>query len=94
MTFHLHFNQAFASALLLVGSVAMSAESPAPPQPPSSAVSQGACRAPSDARLLASDRRCPFFGHVWTSDDLKRTGARNVADALRVLDPSITIPRR
>lgn len=30
-------------------------------------------------------------GHVWTRDDLDRTGALTTADALRQLDPSIRI---
>lgn len=28
-------------------------------------------------------------GRVWTRDDLQRTGASNVLDALRMLDPSV-----
>lgn len=34
-------------------------------------------------------KRCNTFGRVYTSDDLQRTGASNVGDALRTLDPSI-----
>lgn len=38
----------------------------------------------------APNARCaPVAGRAWTRDDLDRTGATNVLDALRMLDPSV-----
>jgi hypothetical protein len=37
-----------------------------------------------------ADKQCaPVPGRVWTRRDIERTGASNMADALRQLDPSI-----
>ncbi len=33
--------------------------------------------------------RCDTLGRVYTSDDLQRTGASNIGDALRKLNPSL-----
>jgi len=40
-------------------------------------------------RAKEDRKRCNTFGRVYTSEDLQRTGASNVGDALRTLDPSI-----
>lgn len=42
-------------------------------------------------RERASNERCPshVYGRAWTQDDLRSTGAIDIAQALRMLDPSI-----
>jgi hypothetical protein len=42
------------------------------------------------AGLLPSDR-CASFGSVYTRDDMDHVGAMTPADALRLLDPTITV---
>jgi hypothetical protein len=78
-----------AVSLLFIGSLAMSAEAPA--QAPKPAERPYLCAPQSDSRLPASDRKCPQFGHSWTSQDIQRTGATTVGDALRLLDPTLTV---
>jgi hypothetical protein len=51
---------------------------------PSGCVSQTATRIP------LSPSECAAFGHVWTEQDVKRTGATDAAQALRLLDPTVT----
>jgi hypothetical protein len=82
---------AVAVALLVITSIAMSAE--APPQAAKPAERPYLCAPQSDSRLPASDRKCPEFGHSWTSQDIQRTGATTVGDALRLLDPTLTVHR-
>ncbi|MEJ7746507.1 MAG: hypothetical protein WKF61_07085 [Luteimonas sp.] len=44
------------------------------------------------SRIVAHDKsakRCSNFGRVYTQDDIERTGAVDLADALRKLDPAI-----
>ncbi|MCY7354978.1 MAG: hypothetical protein LH470_07885 [Lysobacter sp.] len=44
------------------------------------------------SRIVAQDKsgkRCSTFGRVYTHDDIQRTGAVDLADALRKLDPAI-----
>jgi hypothetical protein len=78
-----------AVSLLFIGSLAMSAEAPA--QAPKPAERPYLCAPQSDSRLPASDRKCPQFGHSWSSQDIQRTGATTVGDALRLLDPTLTV---
>lgn len=50
------------------------------------------CLKHTGSRIAARDspgRRCSAFGRVYTQDDLQRTGAINLTDALRMLDPAI-----
>lgn len=43
------------------------------------------------ASAKAARERCPshVYGRVWTQDDLRSTGQIDIAQALRMLDPSI-----
>lgn len=50
------------------------------------------CLKHTGSRIVARDtpgRRCSATGRVYTQDDLHRTGAINLTDALRMLDPAI-----
>ena len=42
---------------------------------------------PSDSR--EKPRCAPVAGRAWTREDLERTGAMSVGEALRMLDPSV-----
>lgn len=56
-----------------------------------------ACPAQTASRVAANGADCSIFGRSYSSDDISRTGARpgptQVPDALRLLDPSITVVR-
>jgi hypothetical protein len=43
------------------------------------------------ARPSDSPQPCAGFGSVYTRDDIDHTGAMNVGDALRLLDPTVTV---
>jgi len=89
MTISIPLPGAIAASLLFMASIAMSAE--APPQAPKPAARPYLCAPQSDSRLPASDRKCPEFGHSWSSQDIQRTGAPTVGDALRLLDPTLIV---
>ena len=89
MAINLRLSGAAAVSLLFIGSIAMSAE--APPQAPKPAARAYLCAPQPDSRLPASERKCPEFGHSWSSQDIQRTGATTVGDALRLLDPTLTV---
>ena len=48
------------------------------------------CVAETATRLPLSAHQCAAFGHTWTQQDVRNTGATDVGQALRLLDPSIT----
>jgi hypothetical protein len=49
------------------------------------------CVGGTGTRLPAKDNQCTGFGSVYTQDDLNRTGATTPGEALRLLDPAITV---
>ena len=89
MAINIRLSGAAAVSLLFIGSIAMSAE--APPQAPKPAARAYLCAPQPDSRLPASERKCPEFGHSWSSQDIQRTGATTVGDAQRLLDPTLTV---
>lgn len=57
----------------------------APNLPPAGCVSSTATRIPVDPA------ECAGFGRAWTDQDIKTTGATDSGQALRLLDPSVTV---
>jgi hypothetical protein len=53
--------------------------------------SAGACVNKSDTRLPSATDLCAGAGHSFSSDALKSTGGATTADALRLLDPTVTV---
>ena len=65
--------------------------------PPAKAPAVAAAKTPpgcvpeTASRIPASPGACAGFGRTWTQDDIQRTGAADTAQALRLLDPSVTV---
>jgi hypothetical protein len=49
------------------------------------------CVADTASRIPVSPRDCAGFGRAWSAQDVKSTGATDAAQALRQLDPTVTI---
>jgi hypothetical protein len=49
------------------------------------------CVGSTATRLPVQSGECAGFGSVYTKDDIDRTGAMFVGDALRLLDPTVTV---
>jgi hypothetical protein len=49
------------------------------------------CVSGTTTRIPLSPRECAAFGHVWTEEDIQKTGATDTAQALRLLDPTLTV---
>jgi hypothetical protein len=49
------------------------------------------CVADTGTRIPVSPSDCAGPGRVWTDQDVKSTGATDAAQALRQLDPTVTI---
>jgi hypothetical protein len=64
---------------------ATSTAAAAPNLPPAGCVSGTATRIPM------SPAECAAFGRAWTAQDIKTTGATDSAQALRLLDPSVSV---
>jgi hypothetical protein len=57
-------------------------------RPPAGCVSQ------TGTRISLGPTECAAFGHIWTEDAIKSTGATEPGEALRLLDPTATIQGR
>jgi hypothetical protein len=50
------------------------------------------CLRETGSLIRAKPGEClPVVGRSYSSEDIQRTGARNLGDALRLLDPSVTV---
>ena len=90
MDIHTRKVAALAIGLIFISSAALGDD--AKPKPPSdSAGAQNAsCSTQTGSRICVKEQsRGP--GRHYTSEDIKRTGATTVGQALRLLDPSITV---
>jgi hypothetical protein len=77
---------AIAAGLLLVGCTAATVK----PQAAATARNDRAC---VTGTRISSSEPCASPGRVYSDQDIQNTGATTAADALRLLDPSITVRR-
>jgi hypothetical protein len=49
------------------------------------------CPKATGSRLPHETTQCAAFGRSYTGEDLKQTGKTSLGDALRMLDPAITV---
>jgi hypothetical protein len=90
MTTHSRVAIAIATALLLAACAATTSN--VKPSTISAAGAQNpACLSQTGSRIPGDRGDCLAFGRSYSSDDIDTTGKVNVGDALRVLDPSITV---
>ena len=75
-----------AALLLLVGCTAASVKT----QPAAAARNDRAC---VTGTRISSSEPCASSGRVYSDKDIQNTGATTAAEALRLLDPSITVSR-
>jgi hypothetical protein len=52
------------------------------------------CVSSTATRIPRSPAECVAFGRAWTQEDIRTTGATDAAQALRLLDPSVTVTGR
>jgi len=67
----------------------------AKPQPAASAATAADpnCLTATGSRIAPGTSKCRGFGRAYSSEDIDRTGQTSAADALALLDPSITVHR-
>jgi hypothetical protein len=88
----LRATSAIASVLILAACATNTAD--VKPRAAASALGQNpACLTQTGRRISTKDMNCSAFGRSYSSDDISRTGATTAAEALRLMDPSITVHR-
>jgi hypothetical protein len=75
----------------VVSASAVACSTTAPRQDAKTAAAAPQCRQDSSSRIPLRPGECSATpGRTYTNEDVERTGQTNVADALQLLDPSIT----
>jgi hypothetical protein len=82
MTALLRIIAAGAAAAILAGCAATTAKT-MPDEP--------ACMTETGSRIPAKGDACTGIGRSYSNDEIRNTGATSAADALRLLDPSVTV---
>jgi hypothetical protein len=59
----------------------------------SAAAQDPTCLTDTGSRVVPVPPKCRGIGQSYSSTDIDRTGQTNAADALRLLDPAITVHR-
>ena len=79
-------------AVVSASAMGCSSTPQARPDAPAAAAATRPCALGSASRIPARPDQCsPSPGRTYSQEDVQRTGQTNVADALQMLDPSITV---
>jgi hypothetical protein len=84
-------NRPVATALVLLALAACASTPPAPAAKTAATTGAAVNCVSTPTGLLAPPKDCAASGHTWTQQDINRSGAATTADALRLLDPTVTV---
>jgi len=90
MTNYLHATSAIASVLILAACAATANVKPKATAS-DTAAQNPACLTQTGSRITGDGAPCSSIGRSYSSDDISRTGSTTTGEALRFLDPSITV---
>jgi hypothetical protein len=90
MSVTVRFLSVIVSGLVLFGCAA-TPQNPGSKPPASAAIKDPNCLIDTRSRIAATKSNCRGYGRSYSYDDLWRTGETQAADALVLLDPSITV---
>ena len=93
MTPYLRSASAIASLLVLAACAAPTAGVKPNAATPGPVADNPACLKSTASRIPDSAEGCSAFGRSYSSEDVQRTGSTTADEALRLLDPSITVHR-
>jgi hypothetical protein len=93
MISNLRTTSAVAAVLLLAACAANTAGVKPGSAASNATVQDPACVSQTSSRPAGTAKNCAAFGRSYSSDDITRTGATTTGDALRLLDPAITVHR-
>ncbi len=91
MIVHLRTAIAIATVLALGACAAQTTGVKSSPAATAALSQNPACSHQGSSRIAGNPTNCPGFDRSYSSDDITRTGATTTGDALRLLDPAITV---
>jgi hypothetical protein len=93
MKLNVHMASVVAAGLLLCGCATPSSNSTSRQAASAAAVKDPNCLTETGSRVAEGKANCRGFGRSYSDEDISRTGKTSAADALGLLDPSITVHR-
>jgi hypothetical protein len=93
MTAYLRAANTIAALLSLSACAARTADVSPSVGAPGSLAQNPACLHQTGSRIAAANANCSAWGRSYSSDDIERTGSVTAGEALRLMDPSITVHR-
>ena len=81
------------SSILVLSACAVNTAGVKPKVGASALAQNPVCLTQTGSRITGNNANCSVFGRSYSSDDISRTGSTTADEALRLLDPSITVHR-
>jgi len=91
MTSYLRVTSAIVPVFILAACAATTADVKPKAAAPGAVAQNPACLSQTGSRIAGNDANCRAIGRSYSSDDINRTGSTTAGEALRLLDPSITV---
>jgi hypothetical protein len=93
MTMFLPVATGTAAAVILAACAATTPNVTSRPAASAGLAENRGCLTQTGSRIAGNPGDCSAFGRSYSHDDINNTGSTSAADALRLLDPSITVHR-
>jgi len=90
MAIYIRIAAAIAAGMIFAGCAAIADDTKAKPDRQTAAAENPSCLAETGSRISV-EGKCRGTGRSYTNDDIRGTGATTADEALRLLDPSITV---
>jgi len=90
MAIYTRIAAAIAASLIAAGCATIADNTKAKPEAHTAAAENPGCLTETGSRISVKGE-CRGPGRAYTTDDINRTGATTAGDALRLLDPTITV---
>ena len=90
MAIYTRIAAAIAASLIFAGCATVADDAKAKPEKPTAVAENPSCLTQTGSRVGVKGT-CRGTGRSYTNDDMTRTGATTVGDALPLMDPSITV---
>jgi hypothetical protein len=91
MTTYVRVTGAIATVFILSACAATTADVKPKAAAPGAVAQNPACLSQTGSRITRNNANCSAIGRSYSSDDINRTGSTTAGEALRLLDPSITV---
>jgi hypothetical protein len=91
MSNYIRVSSAVTGLLILAACAARTADVKPSAGTSASVAPNPACLSQTGSRIASDDAHCSAFGRSYSNEDVDRTGATTPGEALRLLDPGLTV---